>query len=321
MKFSLNWSLCIYAVALAGCGGSQPPIGAPGATTQATAIALQAERGRSWMLPDAHGRNLLYVGLGEESLDVYTYPGGHLIGSLGVGGGYLCSDPAGNIFVPGAPLATQVLVYAHGFAQPKATLNAAPYTLESCSVDPSSERLAVTTYYSNNIVVFPHNPRRGWRFAKFLSDADMQIISFCAYDTDGDLFVDGQDSSRNFMLAELPNGSDMFSTISLDQSISAAGSMQWDGKYLAIADLGNSSGSASVIYRFALSGSSGKRVSTTKLDLSYSRAQFWIQGGTVIGPITYESVRQIGLWRFPRGGHPFRSFSDEAPTGETVSLK
>jgi hypothetical protein len=38
---------------LAGCGGSQTPIGALGAMPQRRAIATHAERGKSWMLPEA----------------------------------------------------------------------------------------------------------------------------------------------------------------------------------------------------------------------------------------------------------------------------
>jgi hypothetical protein len=46
--------ICSATVAmLAGCGGSQPPIGAPGAIPQTSAIAAHAERGKSWMLPEA----------------------------------------------------------------------------------------------------------------------------------------------------------------------------------------------------------------------------------------------------------------------------
>lgn len=272
------------------------------------------------MLPEAKGRNLLYVGLGGSGLDVYTYPRGHLIGALGVGGIYLCTDTAGNVFIPGAPFATQVLIYAHGSTQPKTTLND-PYTAADCSVDPSSERLAVTSYFAHYVVIFPYDPKRGWRYAKIFTDVEMQTISFCAYDNNGNLFVDGQDSSGDFMLAELVKGGNTFSMINLDQRIGAPGSMQWDGKYLAIADRGKASGSASVIYRFRLSGSSGTRVSRTKLDLSFADAQFWIQGNRVIGPISHDSMRAIGFWRFPGGGDPVKSFSDEVPSGEAVSLK
>jgi len=46
---------------LSGCGGSQPPIGTPGAMQQTSAIATHAERGKSWVLPEASGEDLLYA--------------------------------------------------------------------------------------------------------------------------------------------------------------------------------------------------------------------------------------------------------------------
>jgi hypothetical protein len=39
--------ICVAAALLARCGGSQPPIGAPGAMPQTSAIAVHAERGGS----------------------------------------------------------------------------------------------------------------------------------------------------------------------------------------------------------------------------------------------------------------------------------
>jgi hypothetical protein len=50
---SYTLSACAAAAVLAGCGGSQPPIGAPGAKPQASRIATRADRGKSWMLPEA----------------------------------------------------------------------------------------------------------------------------------------------------------------------------------------------------------------------------------------------------------------------------
>jgi hypothetical protein len=46
---------CVAAVMLAGCGGSQPPIGAPDAMpqSQASVIATHAAHGKSWMPPQA----------------------------------------------------------------------------------------------------------------------------------------------------------------------------------------------------------------------------------------------------------------------------
>jgi hypothetical protein len=43
----------VAAAMLAGCGGSRPPIGAPGTMPQSRAIATQAKHGGSWMLPEA----------------------------------------------------------------------------------------------------------------------------------------------------------------------------------------------------------------------------------------------------------------------------
>jgi hypothetical protein len=55
-------SRCMAAALLAGCGGSQPPIGAPGATAQVKGESLQRPaRLGSWMKPGTSGQDLLYV--------------------------------------------------------------------------------------------------------------------------------------------------------------------------------------------------------------------------------------------------------------------
>ena len=55
------------AALFAGCGGSQPPIGALGAMPQSSAIAEHATRGESWMLPEAKSEDLLYVVLVDQA--------------------------------------------------------------------------------------------------------------------------------------------------------------------------------------------------------------------------------------------------------------
>ncbi|MGA9017366.1 MAG: hypothetical protein WB438_00305 [Candidatus Cybelea sp.] len=54
-------SSCVAAAMLAGCGGSQPPIGAPGAMPQTSVIATHAGRGTSWILPEAKNEDLIYA--------------------------------------------------------------------------------------------------------------------------------------------------------------------------------------------------------------------------------------------------------------------
>jgi hypothetical protein len=64
---------CIAAAMLAGCGASQPPIGAPGAMQQTSATAAHADRGKSWMLPQASSKDLLYVSNVSDYDDVEVY--------------------------------------------------------------------------------------------------------------------------------------------------------------------------------------------------------------------------------------------------------
>lgn len=62
MKNFARFALTTGAAALfAGCGGPQPPIGWPGAMPQSRAVVQHANRGRSWMLPKAKNKALLYV--------------------------------------------------------------------------------------------------------------------------------------------------------------------------------------------------------------------------------------------------------------------
>ena len=89
---------------LAGCGGSQPPIGAPVAMPQTSARATRADRGTSWMLPGARSVDLLYVSanINPGQLLVFSYPKGELVGEVAVPSEYpvgLCSGHAGNVFV------------------------------------------------------------------------------------------------------------------------------------------------------------------------------------------------------------------------------
>ena len=89
---------------LAGCGGSQPPIGAPGAMPQTSAIATHADRGKSWMLPEAKGEDLIYAVGGCGGTCILSYPGGKVVGAItGYDGGAYesadCSDAKGNVYI------------------------------------------------------------------------------------------------------------------------------------------------------------------------------------------------------------------------------
>ena len=68
---------CAAAAMLAGCGGSQPP----GAMPQTFAIATHADRGKSWMLPEAKRIKVL-IYASEGNINVYDYDTAKQVGSL-----------------------------------------------------------------------------------------------------------------------------------------------------------------------------------------------------------------------------------------------
>jgi hypothetical protein len=308
---------CAAAAMLTACGGSQSSIEPPRAI-QANGINFRIGHDQGSIAVGAYARSLLYVYVSDVA--VYTYPRGEPLGLLGVGGD-LCSDRFGNVVVAGTAGVSLVWVYAHGASKPFATMYN-PNSPGGCSVDPSSENLAVAGAYPGSVVIWPYNPKRGWRLAHEYTVPNMRESLYSAYDPQGNLFIDGESTSGSFILAELPKGSSTFTTITLNRVIHKPGSMQWYGSYLVIEDAGKTYSDPAVIYRYVINGSSGHRVGVTTLTDSFPDAQFLIQGGTVIGPVSYKSGPGVGFWRFPSGGKPFRTLITYAmPSGEALSLK
>lgn len=292
---------------LFGCGGQQasavPPVGT-------------AARSASRTGPLAHGagRKLLYVVTNPNvSVGVYTYPYGLLVGTLPVPANNLCTDQQGDVFVSSI-MAYTVTEYAHGSVIPKLTLPGSG----ACSVDPSTGSLAAVPG-STTVIVFPYNKKKGWRLAKVYRISNMDYARFCTYDPNGNLFVDG-DANSNFdvVLDELPKGGKAFEPISLDRRLRAPGGLQWVGNYLALATGGPRGRGTVVIYQYAISGSSGTEIGSTRLFHSFSGAQYWIQGGRVIGQYVTPSFNGFAFWRYPRGGKPLKTFAPQMQAASTV---
>src|ERR1700729_245989 len=81
---------------LPGCGGSQPPIGAPGAMPQSHAIPHRADRA-GWSMTSI---DLLYVTTAYDpfTTNFYTYPGLQYVGSVPGGLGLVVVN-RGNVFL------------------------------------------------------------------------------------------------------------------------------------------------------------------------------------------------------------------------------
>src|SRR5580698_875840 len=254
-------ALVIIAAAemLAGCGGSQPPIGAPGVIPQSRAVATHANRGGSWMLPDAKSKDLLYVG-DIYDVTVYSYPQGKLEGRLNgfyeIGGE--CVDAKGDVFVVNT-LGGKIVEYAHGGKKPIQTLRATGYEPADCAIDPTTGNLAVTIFggaSSGELAIY--QDAKGT--PTLYTDPDFLNYGYCGYDDNGNLFIDGGNEDHAVVFAELAKGASSFLNLTLDQSFNDTGAIQWDGKYLDVGDQNTSN-----IYRFSISGSQGTEVGVTQL--------------------------------------------------------
>jgi hypothetical protein len=264
------------------------------------------------MAPDAASQDLLYVSDARGVVYVYSYPGGKLEGELK---GFqspagLCSDASGNVFVVNTN-ALEVDESAHGGTSSIWTLHDFGYYGFGCAVNPTNNDLAEANYASQaslgpgSVAIY----YGGRSIAHFREDRAFNAYFFCGYDAKGNLFVDGEDAgSYHTLFAELPSGSSNFTDITLDQAIAYPGGVQWDGKYVAVGDVG-----ADLLYRFKVRGTKGASSGTTSLKGDHSNliTQFVIDGSSVVLPYGTRSreVRSVGLWPYPGGGSPTTSFA------------
>ena len=298
---------CAAAAMLAGCGGSQPPISAPGAMPKTSAIATHAERGKSWMLPEAKSEDLLYVtDVYAGLVHVFSYPTGHEVGALEVGGNPRgeCVDKIGDIWITRFRT-TSVVEYAHGGTTSLGSVSTYPNSPWGCSVDPTTGNLAVTNT-EGSIGVYANAQGDP---TLYTVQGDDYGFTFCTYDDSGNLFATAPYSN----IAELPTGSSKMMNLQLNFSINPW-SVQWDerGKYLAVAGI-KLKGDPTSIYHVSVSGGVGKLVGTTLLKRSKSvyPSQYWIQGAKLLGTSSIlwhegQIEKRVDSWPYPDGGNPTR---------------
>ena len=319
-RFAL--SACVAAIMLAGCGESQPPIGAPGAQPQASALATNAERGKSWMLPEAKSQGLLYVVRnGANEVSVYTYPKGKSVGTLSDIPGALgiCSDANGDVFVV-ATESQQIYEFEHGGSSPIVTLDDSGNNPNGCAIDPSSGDLAVTGGLGVANAAVYQNAQGS---PTVYTDTFAGSFTFCTYDSQGNLFIGAEN------LFELPKGANSFVEIPISggpPQTSPPG-IQWDGSYIALQETSRSKEGPTKIYRISVSGSSASVIGEVDLSSRINKnpnlgSQFWINDGTIVMP---ESMnKNVALWHYPKGAKAYHT-TKVAPkegllTAVTVSL-
>jgi DNA-binding beta-propeller fold protein YncE len=253
------------------------------------------------------GGDLLYVSeYGESELQIYSYPQIKLLQTIKNVVYYPdgeCTDAAGDVYVANAAR-DDVSEFAHGGTSPIATFVDKHRHPVTCSVDPATGKLAVTEYgYDNSIrdsIAIYSSP-----IDKPTQYFDPLFIYIsCAYDPEGDLFVDGYDDSRRFRLVELPVGTTKFKKIALDKRPKVAGNLMWDGTYMTVSDHNRT------IYRFSISGRRGVLVGTTTIQgIRRGLSLYSIEGGTlivadVVAPDSMFGKGSLKFYNYPAGGPP-----------------
>ena len=288
---------------LAGCGGSQPPIGTPGAMPRGVTT-------HTWVHQTSKlSGDLLYVTSYTGTfywVYMFSYPAGKLLGKIAKEVSGLCSDKHGNVYMTQSfDSKSTILKYAHGGKKAIATL-ADPYNgADGCAIDPVTGNLAVANSEGETVVVYSHAQGKPKRYYIFFAPL------YVAYTPKGHLLVLGDTGG----LAVLING--YFERVTLTKHIESPTGMQWDGKYMALGgEAGNSSYYYGLINRYAISGRKGALEGTT--DLSTDALSFFIEGSTVVAS---DGSDNVNFFNYPQGGQPTKTISDvPGPGSVTVSI-
>ena len=282
MKQRLSIYLIVAAM-LSGCEG----------TSASPPSAMTFDAAGSWIRHDVRHSGLIYASAALQAVLIYTYSG-QLVGQLGglwepAG---LCSDNAGDVFVPSRSL---VYEYPAGGSLPVNILDDRPYGPIDCAVDPTTGNVAVVNGGTGaNVAIFPAGSNSN---PTLYTAPNISAYQFSAYDPAGNLYVDGIGFKETFQLAALDKGSGSFVDVplkGLNNDKHLAAGIQWDGQYVAVGD-----GKDGVIYRLAISGSSGTVVQRIKFQgWHHFVPEFAIVGNRLFLP----SSDRLLYYSYPGGG-------------------
>jgi hypothetical protein len=311
----------VSAALLAGCGGSQPPIAAPGAMPQTSAGAVHVERDESWTLPEAKNEDLLYVANYSNVL-MFTYPAGKLVGTINgfTANASECVDAESNVYVTNfKPPA--LYEYAHGATKRIGKFLPQRIGAGACAVDPTSGNIAASGNSSFVDIFKPGNKK-----PLIVNDPKMFYNGACVYDNTGNLFVDGLRSPKGpALLAELPKGRNRFVNLKLDAAIDDESLLVWDGRHLdVISYLPNRAHkNEPAIYQFEISGKDVKKVGAARLLGADFVVDFSVYKEAVIVSNWNLKNNEKGIffYRYPQGGKPTSELTKSltSPRGVVVS--
>jgi hypothetical protein len=308
--------VCAIMGVLAGCGGAQT--GSPAGSTLASYANPSGKNARVPLLyvANAASSTVKFLRFPENGhrhvLETVPHPEG------------LCSDSVGHVFVTSGKSRNngEIVEFPHASSRRIATLQDRDTKPMACAVDTLTGNLAVvggpsTSDKSGNVAVYAAAQGK----PTIYSDPNLYSYFACAYDDAGNLYVEGTNAGGAVGFAELPKGSQGLSSFSINQTMTVAGGIAWDGTYLIVG--GNFSASNHFdIYQVSISGSTGTVANTIQLD-----------GGSITGPLALYSGpdskimspcygTDVCIWAYPAGNHWLHAVNldNGANTGVTVSL-
>lgn len=327
--FTCALSVGTAAAVLIGCGGSQLPVGAPGAMqqSQSSAIATHAQGGVSSVLsargtastssyaPDRHGHfvEALFYAFGDGELAIFNVshqakpklrelvstPYAHLHSA--------CSDPAGHVFVAqsGTSGSGDVIEFAHGGTRAIATLSDTGMAM-ACAYDRSTGNLAVANSYDAEA---PGGP--GPDIAVYAGETGTPTLyadplgSFlsCSYDLSGNLFIGGRQRHGDFVLMELPRASSTVKAIRIDGSVGGEHrreDVQWHYGSLFITSVDRRRDHGTFVFVLSISGSKATVKGTIKLHTVNPQEKATRPWAVLFGPYAVTTDRiGVSVWRIP----------------------
>ena len=305
--------------------------------TSVRAPKIKPDHRQSWVSPDVkRAPRLLFIS-DDSSQDVYifTMPAMQLKGTLtGFNGPQgMCSDRQGNIWVVNTGTA-QGLKYSRT-GNLLGSVSDPFGTPAGCAINPTNGDLALSETRGSNgaggIEIYRNGSGSPTRYR---NPAQYEYF-FPAYDTDGNLYVDGFSyPTFTVIISELPSGKRKMHTIDYSGgTIRFPGGVNWDRVkgQLVVNDQECNGLYASCVYQLTVSGFSAMIVGSTPLN-NFNGTACDVDQGTIApfgqyfaGPcITFAySVSSVDRWAYPSGGTPGQ-YNDSVvvePIGSAISNK
>lgn len=289
-----RWALGASIILISGCAGLQSTIGGAGTMPQAPIGA----RARLQMPANVKLGDLVYLsGYGQDTY-ILSFPKGELVGQIG-GGGHLCPDNAGNVWIGGYPNGTsdEMVEFSHGGTTPIKTLDL-PDRVYNCAVDHTTGNLAVI-FGDHGVDVFS-----GGSPPQTLATGVDFYAGSCTYDGSGNLFLLGGFRKPNHPLGvvELVKRTKKFERLWGYHNNQNYSSIQWDGKYITI---GTGLFMTPGVSRYAVRGNNLRPVG----GLGFKRGihdlgAYWISGSKIVATSAgYGIFPPASVYSYPRGWH------------------